>query len=45
MFLSKHQVLTSVQEQQIIESCLDWLITDTTKVATQKHILFERCMK
>jgi len=37
MFLSKHQVLTSVQEQQIIESCLDWLITDITKVATKAY--------
>ena len=35
IFLSKHRVLTSEQEQQIIESCLDWLIIDTTKVATK----------
>ena len=35
MFLSKHHVLTSEQEQQIIESCLNWLIIDTTKVATK----------
>ena len=35
MFLSKHRVLTNEQEQQIIESSLDWMITDITKVATK----------
>jgi hypothetical protein len=35
----KHQVLTSVQEQQIIESCLDWLIIDDQpRKWAQKHI-------
>ena len=37
MFLSKNHVLTSEQEQQIIESCLDWMIIDTTKVATKAY--------
>ena len=39
MFLSKHHVLTSEQEQQIIESCLDWMIIDTTKVATKAYLV------
>ena len=37
MFLSKNHVLTSIQEELIIESCLDWLINDRVKVATKAY--------
>ena len=37
MFLSKNHILTNLQEEQIIESCLDWLISDTVKVATKAY--------
>ena len=39
MFLSKYNVLTKFQEEQIIESCLDWLITDSVKVATKAYCI------
>jgi hypothetical protein len=37
MFLSQHLTLTDVQEQQITESCFDWLISDDRKVATKAY--------
>ena len=37
MFLSKNHLLTVVQEELIIESCLDWLINDQVKVATKAY--------
>ena len=37
MFLSKNHVLTSIQEELIIESCLDWLISDRVKVAIKAY--------
>ena len=37
MFLSKSSILTNLQEEQIIESCLDWLISDSVKVATKAY--------
>lgn len=37
MFLSKNHILTIVQEELIIESCLDWLISDCVKVATKAY--------
>lgn len=37
MFLSKCSILTSFQEELIIESCLDWLISDHIKVATKAY--------
>ena len=37
LFLSKRHILTNFQEEQIIESCLDWLINDRVKVATKAY--------
>lgn len=37
MFLSQHLTLTTVQEQQITESCFDWLISEDRKVATKAY--------
>jgi hypothetical protein len=37
MFLS-HLTLTTKQEQQITESCFDWLISENRKVATKASI-------
>ena len=37
MFLSRSSILTNLQEKQIIESCLDWLINDSVKVATKAY--------
>ena len=37
MFLSKSSILTKLKEEQIIESCLDWLINDSVKVATKAY--------
>lgn len=37
MFLCKHLTLTSKQEQQITESCFDWLISEDRKVATKAY--------
>ena len=39
MFLSKDSLLTNLQEEQIIESCLDWLISDKVKVATKAYCI------
>ena len=37
MFLCKHLTLTNKQEQQITESCFDWLISEDRKVATKAY--------
>ena len=37
MFVSRHLSLTITQEQQITESCFDWLITTNKKVATKVY--------
>lgn len=37
MYLSQHITLTSLQEEQIIENCLDWLIQENRKVATKAY--------
>ena len=37
MFLSKNDLLTIVQQELIIESCLDSLISDDVKVATKTY--------
>jgi hypothetical protein len=37
MFISRHLSLTVIQEQQITESCFDWLITTNKKVATKVY--------
>lgn len=37
MFLSQYLTLTDVQEQQITESCFDWLISEDRKVATKAY--------
>ena len=40
MFLSKNYLLTIVQEELIIESCLDWLISDRVNVATKVYSMW-----
>lgn len=37
MFISGHLSLTVIQEQQITESCFDWLINTNKKVATKVY--------
>ncbi|CAM2932892.1 hypothetical protein [Flavobacterium frigoris] len=37
MFLCTHLTLTNTQEQQITESCFDWLISQDRKVATKAY--------
>ena len=37
MFISRHLSLTVIQEQQITESCFDWLINTNKKVATKVY--------
>lgn len=39
LFLSQHISLTSLQEEQITESCLDWLIEEKRKVATKAYAI------
>ena len=39
MFLSKSSILTNFQEEQIIENCLDWLISESVKVATKAYCI------
>ena len=39
LFLSQHITLTEIQEEQIIESSLDWLIAENRKVATKAYAI------
>jgi hypothetical protein len=39
MFLNQHLSLTDIQEQQITESCFDWLINENGKVATKAYAI------
>lgn len=39
LFLSLHLQLTSLQEEQVTENCLDWLIQENRKVATKAYAI------
>lgn len=39
MFLNQHLSLSDIQEQQITESCFDWLINENGKVATKAYAI------
>ena len=39
LFISQHLTLSAKQEEQITESCLDWLIDEKRKVATKANAI------
>jgi hypothetical protein len=39
LFLSRHLTLSNLQEDQIIESCFDWLINEDRKVAAKAYAI------